>query len=322
MKAIDMHCDTIQKIYQHPQTTLRENAFQIDLLKMKASGTTLQNFAMFVPLDEVEDPYKTCREMISCYQRELSANADLIRPITTMQEFEENQQKGRLSALLTMEEGAPLEGRLDRLQEFYDLGVRMLTLTWNFKNELGYPNMLYWDEQTQTLSNEQKGLTETGIRIVQKMEELGMIIDVSHGSDQLVRDVLAHTTKPFVASHSNARTICHHPRNLPDELIQQIAERGGVIGINYYEDFIRPEGNQQSLVAGLVKHIKHFRAVGGIDCIGLGSDFDGIEENEELADIRAIEKIEQGLRDAGFSTDEIEKIFYRNVERLYTTCFS
>ncbi|MGM0213989.1 dipeptidase [Enterococcus sp. AZ109] len=317
MKAIDMHCDTIMKIYQTPAAHLRENEFQIDLKKMKESGTVLQNFAMFVPLDEVDDPYQVCREMIACYNKELSKNKELIRPITTMSDYEANQQKGRLSALLTMEEGAPLAGRLDRLQEFYDLGVRMLTLTWNFENEIGYPNTIYWDDAQQKLNAIQQGLTEKGIAIVRRMEELGMIIDVSHGSDQLVRDVLTYTKRPFVASHSNARAICNHPRNLPDELIRGIAERGGVIGMNYYEAFIRPAGSQQSLVEGLVAHIKHVIQVGGIECIGLGSDFDGIEENPELADIRSIQKIQHGLKTAGFSTSDIEKIFYQNVERLY-----
>ncbi|EOH95492.1 dipeptidase [Enterococcus pallens] len=317
MKAIDMHCDTIMKLYQTPEAELKENDFQIDLLRMKESGTDLQNFAMFIPLDEVDDPYTVCREMIDCYQSEIGKNTDLIRAITTMAEYEENQAAGRLSALLTMEEGAPLAGRLDRLQEFYDLGVRMLTLTWNFENELGFPNALYWNEVEQTLNPDQRGLTEKGIEIVQRMEELGMIIDVSHGSDQLVRDVLTYTKRPFVASHSNARTICNHPRNLSDELIHGIAERGGVIGMNYYEAFIRPPGSQQSLAAGLINHIKHFIQIGGIECVGLGSDFDGIEEHPELADIRSIEKIEQALRAAGFSASEREKIFYQNVERLY-----
>ncbi|MGG5314763.1 dipeptidase [Enterococcus sp. AZ072] len=317
MRAIDMHCDTIMKIYQATGTELRENNFQIDLFRMKESPTVLQNFAMFIPLDEVDDPYQVCREMIACYHTEMGKNTDLIRPITTMAEYEENQAAGRLSALLTMEEGAPLAGRLDRLEEFYDLGVRMLTLTWNFENEIGFPNALYWNDALQTLDTKQKGLTEIGIKIVQRMEELGMIIDVSHGSDQLVRDVLMYTKRPFVASHSNARSVCNHPRNLSDELIRGIGDRGGVIGMNYYEAFIRPSNSQQSLIEGLMHHIQHFTQIGGIECVGLGSDFDGIEEHPELSDIRSIEKIEQALREAGFSASEREKIFYQNVERLY-----
>lgn len=317
MKAIDMHCDTIMKIYLDDQLALAENDCQIDLVRMKKSGTVLQNFAMFVPLSETQDPYGYCMAMIDVYDRELAKNSEQIGPVTKYSDYLANQKAGRLSGVLTMEEGAPLQGSLASLQEFYDRGVRMLTLTWNFENEIGFPNSLYFDEAAQTIATEQKGLTPQGIKIVQKMNELGMIIDVSHGSDQLVRDVLTYTDRPFVASHSNAREVCFHSRNLPDELIKKIAERGGVIGLNYCEDFIRPQGSSQSLVAGLIAHAKHIVAVGGIECLGLGSDFDGIDPNPELADILAVEKIHQGLRAAGFSTAEVEKIFYRNVERLY-----
>jgi membrane dipeptidase len=317
MNVIDMHCDTIMKIYQSSGANLRENNFQIDLLRMKESPTKLQNFAMFVPLDEVDDSYRVCREMIACYYTEMKRNTDLIQPISTIEDYEENLAAKRLSALLTMEEGAPLAGRLDRLQEFYDLGVRMLTLTWNFKNEIGFPNSIYWDNEQQKLDSEQKGLTKQGIAIVQRMEELGMIIDVSHGSDQLVRDVLTYTKKHFVASHSNARSIHNHPRNLPDELIAGIALRGGVIGINFFESFIQSPDNPQSLVEGIVHHIKHFIKVGGIECVGIGTDFDGIEENPQLPDVRSIEKLDDGLRAAGVSSSAREQIFHKNVERVY-----
>ena len=143
-----------------------------------------------------------------------------------------------------------------------------------------------------------------------------MIIDVSHGSDQLVKDVLTYTNKPFVASHSNAREICTHFRNLPDPLIKKIAERGGVIGMNYCDLFINENGSG-SLIEGLVEHIKHFRNIGGIDCIGLGSDFDGIPVTQELIDASTVRKLHQALIQAGFSTQELEKIFSGNVLRLY-----
>ncbi|MFV0557313.1 MAG: dipeptidase [Enterococcus sp.] len=317
MRALDMHCDTIMKIYLEKGTQLRENSFQLDLKRMKESGTVLQNFAMFVQLDEVKDSYQRCLAMIDCYHQEMQKNQDLIQPVTTFQQYQENLAAGKLSGLLTMEEGAPLAGRVDRLQEFYDLGVRMLTLTWNFENELGFPNSNYFDTKTGKIATEQQGLTEQGIQIVKKMNELGIMIDVSHGSDQLVRDVLTYTTRPFVASHSNAREVCHHPRNLSDELIKGIANRGGVIGMNYAADFIRPQGTESSLVEGIVRHIQHFYNVGGIGCIGLGSDFDGIKVHPELADILSLAKIEKALVQAQFTTGEIEQIFAGNVERLY-----
>ncbi|WP_249338859.1 dipeptidase [Vagococcus zengguangii] len=317
MKAIDLHCDTITRIDGSDGNNLRHNTLQIDLEKMQASGTTLQNFAIYLDKADTPNPYQACHHFIDLYESELAKNNDLIRPVLTYKDYLDNQSAGKMSSLLTMEEGAPLQGRLDYLEEFYQRGVRMLTLTWNYQNELGYPNSDFVDAKTGLISPRQQGLTSTGIDIVQRMNELGMIIDVSHGSDQLVQDILTHTNLPFVASHSNACAITYHSRNLPNDLIKAISERGGVIGINYYENFLRNPGETHSLCEAIARHATHLKQVGGIDCIALGSDFDGITVNDELADIRSISNIADGLAHAGFTTTEIEKIFYQNVERLY-----
>lgn len=320
LNTVDMHCDTIMKVYQSKQEgtyeKLRKNTFQIDQKKLIEGGYLLQNFALFMDIKDTEDPYQTCKEMVQCFYDEMEDNKDWILPVTTYQEIMVNQQNGKLSAMLTMEEGAPIRGELNKLEEFYQAGVRMMTLTWNYPNEIGYPNAAFFDEQSQLLSIKQKGLTEQGIAIVQRMEQLGMIIDVSHGSDQLVEDILTYTQKPFVASHSNARAICPHFRNLPDHLIKKIADRGGVIGMNYCDLFVT-NNDSETLIDGLVKHIKHFQTVGGIDCIGLGSDFDGIPITQELPDASAVNKLYQALVREGFSSDELEKIFSSNVLRVY-----
>lgn len=324
LNTIDMHCDTIMKIYQSKQNGnaeyLRSNSFQIDQEKLKAGEYLLQNFALFMDKEETADPYTTCKEMIACFYEEMEKNQDWIKPVKAYKEIQDNQKNNILSALLTMEEGAPVCGDLDKLEEFYQAGVRMMTLTWNYPNEIGFPNAAFFDEQTQSLSKSQQGLTEKGISIVQRMEQLGMIIDVSHGSDQLVEDVLRHTEKPFVASHSNARAVCSHFRNLSDTLIKKIAERGGVIGINYFDLFLKEEGSRLPLTDAFIAHVNHFRNIGGIDCIGLGSDFDGIPISSELPDASSVLKLHQALDQAGYSSNELEKIFTGNVLRLYKEC--
>ncbi|MGX7232085.1 dipeptidase [Enterococcus italicus] len=314
---IDMHCDTLLKLYEHPGTKLNENTFQIDLQRMKKSLIDLQNFAIFIELGTVADPYVRYQEMLAIYQAELAANQDLIRPALTYDDYISNQNEHLLSAMLTMEEGAPLAGRIDRLEQCYQDGVRMLTLTWNMENELGFPNANYVDPATQILTNlAQKGLKAAGRDIVTRMAELGMIIDVSHGSDQLVWDVLATTAVPFVASHSNCRSLCPHSRNLSDELIRAIAERGGVIGLNYFADFITFDSSL-SLPVQLAKHADHLKNIGGLGCIGLGSDFDGIRPSEDLPDILALELLVDALQKNGFTAREIDAIGYQNVARLY-----
>jgi len=131
-----------------------------------------------------------------------------------------------MSALMTLEEGQVCEGDIKKLQEFYDLGVRMMTFTWNHKNTLGSPA-----EPTRVTAH--GGLTDTGITFLDAMEQLGIIPDVSHLSDQGIRDVCRLARKPFVASHSNARALCSRGRNLPDELIREIADHRGVIGVKF-----------------------------------------------------------------------------------------
>ncbi len=321
MKVIDMHCDTILRIYDSKNTNepkhLLQNDFQIDIAKLQKSHYLIQNFAMFVDIKATDDPYQTAKDMIECYYEEMAANIGTICPITHFSEISQNAKDGKISALLTMEEGAPLQGSLEKLQEFYDLGVRMLTLTWNHPNEIGFPNAAFSDQATGLLlTDDQKGLTKAGIDIVQKMNDIGMIIDVSHGSDQLVCDVLTYTDRPFVASHSDARSVCPHFRNLPDELIRDLSERGGVIGINFSEGFLHDTPHDH-LIDAIVSHVKHFYQIGGIDCIGMGSDFDGIAPHPDLADATVMPAIYEALRNAGFSANECDQIFYQNVLRLY-----
>ena len=155
------------------------------------------------------------------------------------------------------------------------------------------------------------------------MEELGMIPDVSHLSDAGFFDVLKVTKKPFVASHSNARSICPSVRNMTDEMIKSLGERGGVMGLNFYADFLeeKPDGvyNPGTLEA-VVRHAKHIVKVGGIEILGLGSDFDGIETNEALPGAQSMGKLAEALLQSGFHESELDKILYGNVMRVYEEC--
>lgn len=314
MKIVDMHCDTISRIYKTPDSILRQNDFQLDLIKMKSAGYMLQNFAMFMDLGEDDCPYDTCQKQIALFQTEMEKNKDLILPVTTYEEIIENEKNGKMSALLTIEEGQACKGELSILKEFYELGVRMMTFTWNHKNTLGSP--------AEPVDGTAKGgLTNLGIGFLDAMEQLGIIPDVSHLSDQGIMDVCRLAKKPFVASHSNARALCSRGRNLPDELIKEIAKHDGVIGANFYGPFLTPvpdsEGCFYSYVKDIAKHIQHMVNIGGISCIGLGSDFDGIDDNLELKDCSYMELLESELKKVGFHEREIENIFFGNVLTLY-----
>ncbi|WP_301080690.1 dipeptidase [Thomasclavelia cocleata] len=321
MKVVDMHCDTILRLYDEGGNLL-ENEFNIDLRKMIKGDYLLQNFAMFVNLGEKDDPLTKAQRLIDLYYQEIEKNKDLIKPIFSYQDIEDNQRDGLMSAMLTLEEGAVINNDLAILRNYYRLGVRMITLTWNHPNGIGYPNLISTKEYKDLYHiNTQDGLTDFGIEYVREMERLGIIIDVSHLGDAGFYDVLKYTTKPFVASHSNARSVCGVARNMSDDMIKLLAKRNGVMGINFCGDFLKASntGGVRSCIEDMVKHILYIRDLVGIDYVGLGSDFDGISQDLELKDASMMPMLKDALFEAGLKEEEIEKVFYKNVLRLYQT---
>ena len=327
---IDMHCDTISGIYEArrsgEEAVLRRNSMHLDLQRMKEAGYMAQCFALFTYLPAVEemgiDPFDYAKALSDTLDEELAANADLIRPARSAQEIWKNYNEGFLSAIKTIEEGAVYKGDPDNIRFFYDLGVRKSTLTWNFENELAFPNRMFMDPATgehHAIPETERGLKKAGQDAVQLMEELGMIIDVSHLGEAGIWEILdivdPHT--PVIASHSNARAVTGHPRNLTDQMLRGIAEHGGVTGINFCAAFLSEDDNGVSRISDMIRHIRHIYNVAGIEAIGLGTDFDGISDKLELNGAGEMKKLADALSVAGFTTGEIEKIFWRNVMRVY-----
>lgn len=336
MKIADMHCDTISEIWESrkqsasqkggsPQQLYR-NDLHIDIRKMKKARYLLQNFALYVDLKKGLDPFEYVMELIDVFREEMGKNKNDIGVIKTYDEILANECQGKMSALMTIEEGGCCKGEIGNLERLYQLGARMMTLTWNYPNELASPNLFIKSaEKGSTLKNDEgfnlfdssRGLTEKGFFFIQRMEELGMIIDVSHLSDAGFWDIVQHTKKPFVASHSNARALCGHCRNLTDDMIRAVAGRGGVIGLNFYGCFLNETNDSHSRVARMAAHARHMLKVGGSGCLGLGSDFDGISGELEIQDCSQMQKLVEGLERAHFTGTEIENILWRNVMRVY-----
>lgn len=316
MKIIDMHCDTIHELWEGRKRgehmTLRRNNLMLDLERMKKGGYSVQNFALFVEQKPEISSFETVKELLSVFREEMETNADWVSQVMNTKEILENEKEGKLSALLTVEGGEACEGRLENLQYLYDQGVRMMTLTWNFPNEIGHPN--FDENQDFFTPNTSEGLTETGIRFVEEMERMGMIVDVSHLSDAGFYDVVKYTKRPFVASHSNARSVFPWVRNLTDDMIRRLADRGGVVGLNYCADFLR-DSRTGELDIG--RHARHIADVGGIECVGLGSDFDGIPPYQGCPKAEQMDKLAAIFEKNGFGQREIDKILYQNVFRVY-----
>lgn len=317
MKVVDMHCDTIGELWKAEKAgkpiSLRSNSLHIDLEKMQKGDYLLQNFAMFVFLGREKDPLVNVLEMIDVYNRAMAENADIIGPVLNYEDIEKNRAAGKLSGMLTIEEGAVLKGNPYVVRSLYQLGVRMLTLTWNFENEIGYPNTIVKAKDYDP--SRHYGLKPEGIEIVREMNRVGMIVDVSHLGDDGFWDVVKYCDGPFVASHSNARAVCNHTRNMTDDMIRALADKGGVMGLNFCGDFLNPNG--KSRAEDMVRHAKHIINVGGSDILGLGTDYDGIDGDLELDHCDKMPLLAQEMERQGFSTQQIEKIFHGNVLRLY-----
>ncbi|WP_018248634.1 dipeptidase [Orenia marismortui] len=310
MKLIDLHCDTIYRIFNNEiSSNLRKNQFQVDIEKLKRADSMAQFFALFLDLEEIDkkaSPLEHCLAMLDRFYQEIDRNKDQIAIAKNYQDLITNKKNNKISAFLSIEEGEVLEGTLANLRNFYRLGVRLITLTWNYPNSIGYPNC------KKEYMN--KGLSTFGKKVICEMNHLGMLIDVSHLSDGGFYDVAKLSSQPFIASHSNSRSIKDHSRNLSDDMIKILANKGGIMGINFAADFLG--SSEISRVNDMIKHISHIKKVGGIDVIAIGSDFDGIDCRLEINNIAKIARLTDALKKANFTFDEIEKIYYKNAQRV------
>lgn len=317
MKFIDMHCDTLMPFARGGDYSLFSNNGQVDFQKMKKGDALAQFFAVFFPpmkMFEQQGAEMTdelyFKLLTDGFYRDIEKHSDIIAYAGNAADIEKNAKDGKMSAILTIEDGRFINGNMDMLQKVYDRGVRAVSLTWNFENCFGWPNSL--DKEIMN-----KGLKEFGIDAIAKMNDLGIIIDVSHLSDGGFYDVAKYTKKPFVATHSNARGCSPHQRNLTDDMIRLLAEKGGVTGLNFAPQFMDADVNAtHTPISNIIKNAKHIVNVGGIDVLGLGTDFDGIGGTQEISDSSMLPLLWDAFAKAGFHESEIEKIAHGNVMRV------
>ena len=245
--------------------------------------------------------------------RELELCKDSLRPALTAGDIEENERRGYISSILTVEDGVTLAGRIENLDDYHRKGVRMVALTWNYENSLGYP-------QSEDPKRHMLGLKPFGIECVERMNELGIAVDVSHLSEGGFWDVAEHTRKPFLASHSCARALCDVGRNLTDRQLRALAEAGGVVGINYCHAFLRKTarhgGDKLSRISDIILHLRHITDVAGIESAALGSDYDGIGSELEWGDCSGQQRLAEAI-EREFGGSAAEKICRGNALRVF-----
>ncbi len=312
MRYIDMHADTITDL--EDGETLKDNSKMVDLAGLRNAGCLVQCFSAFVPTgrfpEEERDKlsWNEYKRIAGRFAETAESYPDDLRRIYGYSDIEECIADGKTGILLTIEDGGVLGDDPEKIKEAYDDGVRLVTLTWNFSNALGNPNSTDPAEMA-------KGLNRFGFEALEIFEDLGIAIDVSHLSDGGFWDVYKNTKKPFTASHSDSRALIDHPRNLTDEMIRAIAEKGGIVGLNYWGKLLSEDG--ASRVSDMAAHAKHIWNVGGEDVLALGSDLDGISGELEISSPAGIEKLYDALVKAGFPETVIEKMWTGNALRFF-----
>jgi membrane dipeptidase len=318
--VVDTHCDTLKCLL--PQFTGRKSSMwddrsemgigvrselgHVDLPRLREGGVDCQWFAVSSERDRTP-PYslRTALEMIDRFYVECARNGDAIQPATCHEDIVKSVEAGKVAAMLSIEGADVIEGRLGVLRVFHRLGVRMVGLVHSLRNKLADGVI---DSRTGG------GLSELGVQVVQELDRLGVLIDVSHLSDAGFWDLNEVAKKPIIASHSNSRAVCDNPRNMTDEMIRALAERGGVIGMNFAPFFVH---STDPSVETLVDHIDHIVGLVGSDHVGLGSDFDGIPSTPVgLEDASKIPNITAELLRRGYAEDDVVKILGGNHLRV------
>jgi len=315
---IDMHCDTLMKAFMQKKNDLYNMDGMVDIERLIKGNCMAQFFAIFMPpkgmgsragitMPTDEEYIEGC---VTAFKNTISAHPDVFAQANNIDDINKNFAAKKVSGILTLEDGRAVEGSFENLERFFDMGIRLISFTWNFANCFGFPNSPDKDEMA-------KGLTEFGKEAVERMNEMGMLVDVSHLSDGGFWDVVDITKKPFVASHSNCRTLNPHPRSMTDDMIRAMADKGGVMGINFCPQFLTADiKNNVSTIQNLVDQIKCMVNVGGIDCAAVGTDLDGIGGTLEIGSADKMPLLFDALEGAGFTSDQIEKIAYKNTQRV------
>jgi membrane dipeptidase len=313
--VVDTHCDALQCLYpgrvdpitpRRLELGKRASVGHVDIPRLIEGGVDCQVFAIGAART-VFPPraVKTALQMIDIFYRECENNSDKIVPAYSYDDIVRANSEGKIAALLAVEGGEVIGGDTGVLRMLHRLGIRIFSFVYH-RSELA-------DGVTQ--GRTRGGLTTLGLEVAEEVQRLGIVADVSHLSDAGFWDLIEISRKPVIASHSCCRALCSHPRNLTDEQIKALADRGGVVGVAFAPDFIHPV---KVTVEAVVEHIEHIINLVGVDHVGLGSDFDGIRSTPKgLEDVTCMPNITRVLVERGYTDGDVRKILGENHLRIF-----
>lgn len=352
MFVLDSHCDTPSQILRLRDLSIDNEYSHVDFPKLKRGGVDGAFFALYVPASlAAEEAYAYSQRLLDAVHSTITQNPAAVRLTVSEQEAKNNKSEGVFSMFLGLENGSPVGKSMDRLHEFYDAGVRYMTLCHSRDNQIC--------DSCASASGKWGGLSPFGKEVIAEMNRIGMLVDVSHISDAAFYDVIRCSQRPVVATHSCCRALSDHPRNMTDDMIRALASEGGVIQINFYplfldvnfrntlsdsgimdygeaveEAFIKDPADPSKRAAWnevqkaltelqrpsfklIADHIDHVVSLVGIDHVGLGSDYDGIEVTPDgMEDISMMPRIFDELRSRGYTESDLSKIASENFFRI------
>lgn len=314
--VIDAHCDALLAVIGKSQIPgdlgkrdflVRNKISHIDLPKLLEGEVLCQFMALFAEDEDLPRVKEYTRGLIDEFDAICSRSGGAVFPLLKPSDLDKAVPGKSVAGLLSIEGAEALEGSLDAVDEYYSRGVRAIGITWNRRNAFG----------RGVKAEGEDGLTALGFKLVEKMEAMRMIVDASHLSDKAFEDLSDAARRPFIASHSNSRSVNDHPRNLTDAQIKRIAEGGGAIGTVFVPNFVALKP-VKSYLEHFLDHIDHFVSAGGMECVALGSDFDGYRgvEGHVLADASEFQILADALEKRGYAEGQIEKIFSKNWDRV------
>src|SRR5579863_2633359 len=308
--VLDTHDDTPQRFFfQHFDLGHRDAEGHIDIPRMKEGGLNAIFFSIWCNANMTGAPAtKRAFDLIDETKAQVTKHPQDLALATTAEEVRRAHAQGKIAALMGVEGGHMINNDLNVLRRFAALGVRYMTLT--------HTNDLDWAGSSGD-DAKHIGLSPFGKDVVLEMNKLGVMVDISHVSDKTFWDALEVSRAPMIASHSSCRAICNAPRNMTDDMIKALAAKGGVIQINYHCNYLNTRKPPHATIDDVVAHIDHIRRIAGIDAIGIGSDFDGIEcAPVGLDDVSKFPNLTRALLEKGYSAGDIRKIYGANLLRV------
>ncbi len=305
IRYFDAHCDTIFRCFMTGEG-LRSNGGHIALDRADVFEAYAQVFTFFFSADDApeEGMLSVAKKMYDLFKSELEANCDLMTHCKTAADISKNAESGKISAILSIEGADLLECDPDNIELAKEWGVRLINPTWNCANALSGTHCRESD----------RGLSDLGRAFVKTAEAANIMMDVSHLSEKGFWDLTEIAEKPIVASHSNSRAVFDHSRGLTDDQFKAICQTGGVVGLNFYTDFV----GVNPTIDDLIRHLEHFLDLGGEKHVALGGDLDGCEATvKEITAFQDVPKLYDALGKRGYSTELLENIFWNNWLRIF-----